>query len=78
MRRSRPIIGAVAPGAAIGAVGFEQATRFVQAQRLHAHADQFGGHRDGVDAAVNVEFVPLHLQTVLSSKAPIVSGLANP
>ena len=55
MRRSRcDVVGAVAAGAAGGAFGFEQAAGFVEAQVLHAGADELGGDGDPVHAAAAV------------------------
>ena len=48
------VVRAVAAGAPIGAFGFEQAAGLVQAQVLHAHADQVGSYGDAVHAAVTV------------------------
>jgi hypothetical protein len=45
------VVGAVAAGAASGALGIEQPAGLIQPQRLHPHADQLGGDRDAVHAA---------------------------
>ena len=50
------VIGAVAAGAALGALGFEQPARLVGAQVLHPRADQFGGDRDAIHATRRVRF----------------------
>jgi len=50
------VVGVLAcAGATVGASGLEEAAGLVQAQVLHAHSDQVGGHRDAVDAAPGVQ-----------------------
>ena len=54
------IVGAVAAGAAVSAVGLEQAAGLVQPQRLHSHADEFRSDGDAVHAAPCLGSGPIH------------------
>jgi hypothetical protein len=46
------VVGAVAAGATLGALGLEQSACLIGPQFLHAHADQLRGDRDAVHAAL--------------------------
>ena len=46
------IVGAIAASPSVCTDGFQQTSRLVEAQILHAHPDQFSRHGDSVDATV--------------------------